>query len=197
MLLIDVAMEMLILLCQFDDILPYKVNPRAIYDIVSISIAWNAFMDIFSILLDHFLFYVHESVIIITTVLQGRKKTLFFKFVSNREDLGLGNSLVSRLGDEIDPSNNGIFFIVWEDGFSEGGILEIISKLLNVTVFNEPKLSLVWIPWVEDMFGGKDDFLHELGKFEEGLGFKLLHDGSLAEDVDIIGLEECFLKIRG
>ena len=69
MLVVYVIVEMLILLCQFHDVLTDEVYPRAVYDVMGVAVAGNAFVDVFSILFKGLMLYVHESVIIVRIVL--------------------------------------------------------------------------------------------------------------------------------
>lgn len=69
MLFVYVIVKMLILLCQFYDVLTHKVNPWAIYYIMGVAIAGNAFVDVFSIFFKSLVLYVHESMIIVGIIL--------------------------------------------------------------------------------------------------------------------------------
>jgi hypothetical protein len=64
MLDVDEVMEMLVLLCEFLDVLANEMDPGAIDDIVRIPVARNAFVHKPSILQHHLVLHVHELVIL-------------------------------------------------------------------------------------------------------------------------------------
>jgi hypothetical protein len=103
---------MLVLNSQFLNISSDNVNPGAIYDVVRVPIARDAFMDEFAILLYHLLLQMHELVVLSLIFPQGRHEAFLFEFIHYREYLGLRYRPVDRPCQKVYPANERIMLTI-------------------------------------------------------------------------------------
>lgn len=75
---------------------------------------------------------------LLSVFLHGTHKSLLLHLVGNREDFCTCHCLVAILGQEVDPSDNGVILIIGIHQLFECGILEIVCEFLYLAFFNEP-----------------------------------------------------------
>lgn len=144
-------------------------------DIMSVSIRWDTLIDEFSVFVDHHVLHVQKPMEFLCVFRHGFHKAFLLHFICNCKYFGTSCCLVAILSQEVDPSNYRVILIISRNQFFECRVFEIICEFLNLAFLNESKLPIFGHSWVYNVFRGKDDFLHDMCQFRQGLSLEFLH----------------------
>ena len=174
-----------------------EVDARTVDHVVRVAVAGDALVDVLPPLLDERVPHVQEAVVLPRVLPQRAQEAALLQLVGDREDLGLREGAVAPLGEEVDPADGGVLFVVGANHLADGGVLEAAGELFDGSPLDEPQLALPGVARVDGVLGREDYLPEQRGQPHQRLPLELLHRLAPRQHADVVLLQQSCLKVRG